>query len=39
MAPAGGSEGPVLGSAAQAMELLGSSQDPRQQLREYKVGC
>jgi hypothetical protein len=37
MAPAGGDEGPVVGSAAQPMELLGSSQDPRQQLKEYKV--
>jgi hypothetical protein len=27
----------MVGSAAQPMELLGSSQDPRQQLREYKV--
>jgi hypothetical protein len=39
MAPAGSSEGSLLGSAAQPMELLGSSQDPRQQLREYKVGA
>jgi hypothetical protein len=37
MAPAGGGEGPMVGSAAQPMELLGSSQDPRQQLKEYKV--
>ncbi|WIA17082.1 hypothetical protein OEZ85_013981 [Tetradesmus obliquus] len=37
MAAAGSSEGGVLGTAAQPMELLGSREDPRQQLREYKV--
>lgn len=37
MAAASSSEGGVLGTAAQPMELLGSREDPRQQLREYKV--
>ncbi|KAF6255158.1 Lipase/lipooxygenase [Scenedesmus sp. NREL 46B-D3] len=37
MAPAGSSEGAALGSAARPLELLGSSQDPRQQLREYQL--